>query len=485
MIDIRQDVHLNKKSWADRSCDLGVFYDAHSNRGELLDKGKGESLLWPFLAFLYQQMTGCHADFYGFEEYGTIESIDLNSTPVEVFFTSDSDNFNQSYPNHVFISNIPGTNIGGPYICERGSDYRSTYLWEWQPPLYGRYGELIESAGGGRTAYMKQTPIVGSGTAPADLSPYKGRWNYIVNSNSDVSVYGTLRYANLYFGYDDTPNTIGTYSLYRQTDDLGLSGTTRNAPVIGVDTSELTFTRDVTNATGASVTLKEAGMRGRWYGDDSNRDDMRIFWSRDVIGVTIPNGETASVNYRLKIENTANGGLLWQFMEILSRVLRSTDRESRNIFNNNQTESLRDEMFMAIAGGMPAGGGRFEQRDQYLLGPQIGQGTGNVVNTNVALDDAHGPDANGDLQIYGASAGPLTWDKTNGEAYFDISRVFYNGGSSALPINEVGLYVGGDGYNNIVRREHIHCIARHLISPGQSLPAGEAARLTYRFKIVV
>lgn len=176
-----------------------------------------------------------------------------------------------------------------------------------------------------------------------------------------------------------------------------------------------------------------------------------------------------------------------QFNELLYRHFTNERREARDIFNNKRNDDSCEWTWrMAGLGGdatleghQPGGPRGFE------IGPVVGTGTAEVSNTNAALDARvpHGI-GDGELFYYGAAVEDLYIDESNNKAYFDVSRVFENRGTTSIDISEVGVYAGGANENQN-RIKHAHLIARHNLSTSNTIAAGDAFKLTYRIQATV
>jgi hypothetical protein len=70
-------------------------------------------------------------------------------------------------------------------------------------------------------------------------------------------------------------------------------------PTADATTSQFTMTRNFSNVSGGDVTVNEVGLYSQAYEDATVRYFMVI---RDVIaaGITVPNGQTLTINYRLQ-----------------------------------------------------------------------------------------------------------------------------------------------------------------------------------------
>jgi len=91
--------------------------------------------------------------------------------------------------------------------------------------------------------------------------------------------------------HDAAPPTAGR---------LQYGAVTFGAPASDATTSQFTITRNFANASGAAITVNEIGLYTEMRGDGINT--YYCMTIRDVIagGITVPNGQTLTVNYRLQ-----------------------------------------------------------------------------------------------------------------------------------------------------------------------------------------
>ena len=117
-------------------------------------------------------------------------------------------------------------------------------------------------------------------------------------------------------GTGNTAPTIDDYALETKIDDgvgageLQYGGVTYGLPTSSATESHFTITRDFSNASGGDITVEEIGIyvkaMAAWIVQSNDRTsgapDLIFMTIRDVVGggITIPNGETLTVNYRLQ-----------------------------------------------------------------------------------------------------------------------------------------------------------------------------------------
>lgn len=118
-------------------------------------------------------------------------------------------------------------------------------------------------------------------------------------------------------GTGTTAPTINDYALETLINDgvgageLQYGGVTYGLPTSSATESHFTITRDFSNASGGDITVQEIGLyvqaQYAWICDYNDRvtgaTNPVFITIRDVVGgagITIPNGETLTVNYRLQ-----------------------------------------------------------------------------------------------------------------------------------------------------------------------------------------
>jgi len=124
---------------------------------------------------------------------------------------------------------------------------------------------------------------------------------YLFNTNagSTVTTYGPV------VGTGTTAPTINDYALVTPiahgtgAGQLQYDAVTFGAPASDSTTSQFTITRNFANASGGAITVNEIGLYVRAIADSTYYNFMTI---RDVIsgGISVPNGQTLTVNYRLQ-----------------------------------------------------------------------------------------------------------------------------------------------------------------------------------------
>ena len=133
---------------------------------------------------------------------------------------------------------------------------------------------------------------------------------FATNGAANDDTYGVM------VGTGNTAPTITDYALETKIDDgvaageMQYGGVTYGLPTASATESHFTITRDFSNASGGDITVEEIGIyvkaMAAWIIQSNDRTsgapDLIFMTIRDVVGggITIPNGETLTVNYRLQ-----------------------------------------------------------------------------------------------------------------------------------------------------------------------------------------
>ena len=81
---------------------------------------------------------------------------------------------------------------------------------------------------------------------------------------------------------------------------LQYSAVTFGAPAADASTSQFTITRDFANGSGGSITVREIGLAVQLKDLSSTPAAHYILTIRDAVNITIPTGQTLTVNYRIQ-----------------------------------------------------------------------------------------------------------------------------------------------------------------------------------------
>ena len=133
---------------------------------------------------------------------------------------------------------------------------------------------------------------------------------FATNGAANDDTYGVM------VGTGNTAPTINDHALETKIDDgvaageMQYGGVTYGLPTASATESHFTITRDFSNASGGDITVEEIGIyvkaMAAWIIQSNDRTsgapDLIFMTIRDVVGggITIPNGETLTVNYRLQ-----------------------------------------------------------------------------------------------------------------------------------------------------------------------------------------
>ena len=474
--------------------------------GEEVLNEEGDSLTWGFVQFLLRQMRG------------------FNARSPKVWRTED--NYHQVYitgtdntnTNFRFLWKTKGLIDNGDYDSWADGNTSQDFIYLTGHPeienrpfyitnssnLDDRSGwiEVNEAEFDPSTMSWVDTGTLFEPSDPSTFSLYGGEkanrvWSTTTtswNASEKASIYLDLR-----LGAGDQPmslSNVGTAQYNRPGFSYDSQG--RPAPVINTNDAHLKWSRTVTNNTGSDIDIKELFLHEN---NSNSYENVTTLIAKDSISpVTIPDGSSATFYYQIEIDNSGDGGVMSQFLELLYRHTDSSSRECPDIFNNNVTRE-RSYWTFRLAMGTPgqsvAPNGKDRDRCRNI-GLMVGTGTGTVANTNFALDNRinHGQ-ASGELIHYGMRITDYTIDEANDRLFFEAERVFENRTSSSITINEVGLYAGGAERNNYARNVALtgrdrprelgdqHLITRSVLSTPITIDPGKLKKLYYEMGIKI
>lgn len=132
-----------------------------------------------------------------------------------------------------------------------------------------------------------------------DLNPVQvASTSFQANAGPNIDTYGILA------GTGTTAPAIDDYQMETKIShgigagQLQYSAVAFGAPTSDGTVSHFTITRDFSNASGSPVTVREVGLVVRFERMGSGYDYYLTI--RDAVNITIPDGETLTVNYRLQ-----------------------------------------------------------------------------------------------------------------------------------------------------------------------------------------
>ena len=465
--------------------------------GEKVLEKEGDSLTWGFVGFLHAHMRGFNAQvprvyignrgssgiyLSGFVSgsdpfrfnWDTESSLDGNYT--------DWDQYGNNSQDFIYLTGHPDIE-NKPFFIANHSGFNSHTGWM----------ELNEARFNPSTMAWEDTGVAFMPTNPSTFSLEGGiRDRRILSAHvrSENRHRNRLTNVDLLVGKGNDPidlSNVGN-NHFRQT-GFSYDSQGRPAPVINTNDANLKWSRTVTNNTGVDQTLNEIFLS----------QDGKVI-AKDAINVTVPNGSTATFYYSIVVDNSAGGGVMAQFLEILYRRTNTVARECPDIFNTNRSR-YHSWWDFCLSHGTPGqtvrpdGAGRNRTKD---IGLMVGTGTNTVANTNTALDARipHG-DGPGELHYYGMFITAMTVDEVNGRVYFRAERVFENKTSADITINEVGLYAGAaDGQYANYAYEAVdytdddylgdqHLITRNVLSTPITITAGSLKKLYYEIGIKI
>lgn len=463
-----------------------------------------DSLVGNFMRMLHSQ-AGSNA------EGGYVDSTDNRSITNKTIIRRrdqgswglDRDNENAVLDSSVVPAKLnldPNNNNTGIYI--RDAVDGLAYIWSKSSNLEGFYCLSQNSGGSDRygnnihTVYLWNVSSIdrinGSATAgteldltSTDMSAYDGSavLTTFNNENPGNADRDMFRNSRLVVGKnkDNNATQIESFALQGNWQPaLETTGTSVSAPAVDTNESVIEISRTFSNNQSFDIPIGVIGLTV-----DNSNDNTGNLITRDPVSFTVASGSTVTVTYKIAVSNTSSGGITAQFNEILYMHLATSNREIRDIYNNKpQQEWSPWSWIMAHTGGDSRIGRHRAGLRGRQIGPQVGIGTANVANTNAALDDQIPHGYSDDRMVYnGSVVEDFFIEPANSKAYFDVSRVFENRGSTTIGVNETGVYAGASDHSNDNRVENVHLIARHQLGTTTSVAAGELLKVTYRFVV--
>ncbi len=234
------------------------------------------------------------------------------------------------------------------------------------------------------------------------------RWNEVWLGKGNTVVNIDDRVLADFIGRGSGPGQLDWIDATVVPSVIGINGTT--------DIVTMTFSRDFTNNSGATIAIEEAGLFSEAVHDPASTDNhYYTMLARDLISTTILDGGIVTVNYRIRTSLDAEGGFLAQMLEAWAaqaRIGTIINIENSGISNSAEKYALR----MAAPSGDNRTGSSVAYEDAEFLGPQIGTGVTAVGVEDYAMETriAHG---NGSL---------LTVSGTTGNLIIDIDTVDYS-----------------------------------------------------------
>lgn len=156
------------------------------------------------------------------------------------------------------------------------------------------------------------------------------------------------------------------------------------------------------------------------------------------------------------------------------------------------TATLKD-----ITGADTAFYGAYSAQTGYIgLVPFFANAPAGVINCGIVVGNNSTPVSRNDFKLisqilHGSDVGQLSYgsmtvEETNGVApdtIFRLIRTFTNNTSDIITVAEIGLYVGNNRIYNSTPNVAYFCIARDVLSPSQTVPAGATLTVRYIFKV--
>ena len=308
----------------------------------------------------------------------------------------------------------------------------------------------------------------------------------------------TFGYFRIAVGRGTTANVTDQQSLDNEFDaaesptvqepfELVYTDTVVSAPSFNQSTGvgELFFSGIITNNTGASVTINELGLYAAAH--RVSLDNRYTLIARDLVspGITLGQGESAAVTYRIQTALDADGGLLEQFLRVLYRQFDPFAANSTIVDINGANHTFGEDIAFLHSLGI-AGEGTNNGLELGFRADQIGLQVG-TGNTAVALDDRaletrvdHG-EASGELRQYGQII--HDFQISGSTATFKLVKYFENVSGGTINLDEVGLYSVTDEFDG--QMYGVVCIWREVLSSTQAVANNEILKVEVTFTVTV
>lgn len=293
----------------------------------------------------------------------------------------------------------------------------------------------------------------------------------------------------------DLNNTTTGVDQQRLENKIGrfdTTGTTRSEPAVQSNSSTITLSRQFTNNKNYDITVGEIGVEARaelreyQFNDD---EEKNILIARDSVSdFTVASGNSVTIEYKLQLSNSGDGGMMSQFHQLLYRQIQQTSRTVRDTNNNDRNNSQVVGQFMVstLSGDLRQSLYSENSLTSESVGPVVGTGSASVSNTNTSLDNAipQGT-SDGTLYYYGATVDRMVIDEANDEIYFDIVKPCENRGSTTITIEEQALYNSYFSGSCDNYPAYSSMIIRHVLSSSVDVSPGEILKAGYRLKLTV
>lgn len=280
--------------------------------------------------------------------------------------------------------------------------------------------------------------------------------------------------------WDESEGSVG------ETNELEYGPVIQSTPAFNYTarSSEVTFSTVVTNNSGASVDFNEVGLFNYFY--NGAFDDRIALMARDILPspLTITNGSSVSVSYKIVVSALSTGGFTDYFLNILALFFdTTTNRTFTDILGTTSSygESNGALLLNAPPGDSFANTSLSGVRGQYV-GLQVGTGTTAFAFNDRDLDArvVHGT-GSGQLIHYGTVVD--NWQISGSTASFDITKMFENRSGGSIAIEEVGISApvqsSGGSFTAPV------LISRNLIGTTVTVPDGQGLRVRYTITLTV
>jgi len=439
--------------------------------GRLIKQGRADSLVDPFLKVLFRQMSRQEDVFGAVSDNAAVVAVTAATATNPAVITHAGSLGTAVGQLHAFIfagaaggswaalNNTPSN----PYwICER----ISSNTWSVLGLNAVGFGAYTPSS-----ATMEDTSRIALSQNNFDLRGgvgIVGLGNCVGTNNQAVNIFDRKLIARI---------TQGTGA-----GQLQYAANIINAPGVDAVSAQITVTRDFTNGSAGTITIKEFGLASLSNGTrGSTANTTGHLFARDIIadpGLPLLVGRTLTMNYRIKTQLTVTGGFLRQFADLLYRQAAQVSFDAKTIFNASNVQNFSANAFRAVDFGG-------ERNDYLTIDPLRGEagvvvGTGNtpvsMTDTGMIAQAVHGF-ATGKLVHYGSLVDQyaLAAAASPSNASFAVSRLFENKSGATITVREIGIHaLGLNAY---------HCIMRDVLVTPVALLNNEVLKVVYTVKI--
>lgn len=462
--DIRRVHTLNPRS-ANKETGLGLIIDVHDQKGRLVDRVEGHSLVAQFLQVLM-----------GFMGNQTLPASGIYVPQRKNGVSNIMEDANLTITNATNASPIVITTSGNHGFEE--SDVAQVFGVLGNTNANGRHTVSVLT-----TTTFSLVGTTGNGTFDGSLNPRCREWNITAPRPTSHNLWRPepkLGRSNVAVDIDDIflINEIGGEGAIPG--HLFDGGVLISIPSLNTTagTVECTLTRDFTNNSGATINVQEAAL----YAQHTNEAFMspRFMIARDLVTLNIDVGATLGLSYRIRTTKGVTGGFTRWFMEMLYRQFAQTAREVTTVFGGSDSRSPGAGQLIAVAaGGRNKHASDLSGEEAQFFGPQLGLGTAAMTIDDTAMQTriTHGTGTD-QMLIYGGFI--QNYVQGASAASFDIVRLFHNDSGAPITVNETGVYAGFASGEDLLGPA---MIARDVLAVGVEVADGEIIRSTHTIQL--